>query len=472
MSISSRRGARRPTLIILVSVAATLGCALPPSEPLDTGVLLANLERRDDDPRVALTALDRLGWVPVFARPDTRPAPRGSIEWWRERSVAFHPDVRLARRDLEATMALARGASAPEPIELNLEVANLQAGTENDLMATFDLLGLLGLGRSAKAALLAKAEVRAKHAILEEVTWRAIRAVARTLGETEAATERELGLARLLEELRPLMSRARAAASRGWLSKGAMARAEALINEIEGERAMASVDLARRRATLATEAGLPPGETDVFPIARTALTRTDQTAVVPDIPSTIELLGRMPLLRRLSLEYAVADANVAAVAAENFPNLAIGPRLIIDPMSTLGGLVAESSLPWPTSVDSQVDAAIARRAQAREALEDAVLRAAHNLKARHHATRILHDQVHVNLRARRESVDAWWSAATGAFEADLMRFEDALMVAEARMRFITTQALLQLELANAHDELQEALGPSQMTVDRQERISP
>ncbi len=435
-------------------------CAVPPDPQGPPETVVDAVAARDVAPRVALSALEEAGLLPLFARP-TGPEPtRDSSAWWRERAIAWNPEVRRMRRAFTAARAAARGAGSPEAIGVTLENANMPGdGAENDVMTTFDILGIVGVGKSAAAEDLAHAEVRAAWAALEEAVWQAVRGVERTTHELEIAVAQERHLTALIDDCRATLARARGAFAKGWIAPAMMARTEALVEEIDNERSMVRVQVAERRARLAIEAGLPPDETDTATVDPPSWTPEEQPEVLPPVPTPKELLERVPQLRRLLAEYRMADAAVAAAAAESIPDLMIGPRVIFEPMSTLYGIVAETAIAWPGRVRADLDAAVEWRARAREALEDGLLAVHHEARARRHATEILHAQVNRSLPKRERETDRWFIAATGAFAADLMRLEDALMAIEARMKLTASAAALRLELAHSHSALDEAFGP-------------
>lgn len=435
-------------------------CAAPPDPSGPPEAVVDALPGRNVSPRVALAALESADLVPLFARSKGPEPSRDSTAWWRERAVVWNPEVRRMRRDYLVATAAARAAGSPDDVGLTLETKNVPGdGTEYDVMTTFDILGIVGVGRSAAATTFARAEVRAAWAALEEATWRAVREVERTTHELEIAVARELRLAALFDDCRATVARARGAAEKGWLAPSLMNRTDALMEEIANERAMAQVAVAERRARLAVAAGLPPNETDTATVDPPSWTPEEQPERLPPLPTPTEMLARIPKLRRLLAEYHVADAAVGAAAAAATPTLMAGPRLVLDPMSTLAGLVVETAVPWPGRVSADLDAAVESRLRAREALEDALLDAHHDARARRRMTEVLHTQVNASLPKREQAVDLWFIAAVGAFEADLGRLEDALMAVEARMKLIATAADLRLELAHAHSALDQAFGP-------------
>jgi outer membrane protein TolC len=354
------------------------------------------------------------------------------------------------------------GAGLPTPLVAGAETMELdEPGREWQLRAVFDLLGILGLGRSAAASALAESRVRGALADVERTLWSGRFAVDRARVRVVAAHQRVAVLAELEREATAEHRRIDILESHGWLPAGQIATARALTERLRNLLTQTRAMVAEERLELTSAAGLPTAAPQLVQVANAPLTFADPNPA-PDLqPEPRTLLTRHPRLRALVLDYAIAEARLQAAAAQAWPYVGIGPRLTVQPDSLLGGIL-EISLPWPGTVSAAVHTALAEREAARERVEDGLLQ--QQTRVVEHRQRWLAAwqaaQVHGPQTEQRSR--AAWRAARARFAVDataLMAWSDTF---ERRIESCTAAVDAAANALLAQLDYQEARGPLEL----------
>ena len=142
-----------PSPIIVSALGALLvatSCAGPPAQPLETQALAETVVGRSTASREVLVAAISLYGAPPLGltlSDDLDPTRDG---FWHAHALAFEPVVRSSRRIWRATEREQAGAGTPNRTGLSHRLEDLSdLERQNDVAATVDLLGLLGLGPKA-----------------------------------------------------------------------------------------------------------------------------------------------------------------------------------------------------------------------------------------------------------------------------------------------------------------------------------
>jgi len=379
MSSSPATRARPPAVsfLSLLPLLLPLGaCRAPHAAPLEAAQLERVVSTRDASPGELGAALALAGLQPLALQTPNDDVLRDPerAEFWHACAWAWSPATRAARRRMEAARARAGSAGQPGPIGATLEMRELDAPDANSrLMVTFDLIGLLGLGPAAAARTLADAEARAALSGLEEAMWAARFDVDAARVRLAAARAVRSSLEALSEEADAEAKRIEILERNGRLSAGGLASARLALQRLRERRGRAALEEASARERLALAAGLAPeaealevpnrGTLDAWPPQRSGDPR----------PSAAELLERVPRLRGLLLDYPIAEARLREAASRRWPHLGLGPHLFWSDPDFLVGAVVASGLPWPGSLDGEIEAARVEREAARERVEDGLL---------------------------------------------------------------------------------------------------
>ncbi|HTF89153.1 MAG TPA: hypothetical protein VK843_12140 [Planctomycetota bacterium] len=330
------------------------------------------LALRAGGPESALEA-QQLAGLDALALPRPTALELASPEspaYWRACALAWNPQVRQARRELQSAIASGRAAGQPGEIEASVETLELDdLGRDTEIALTFDLLGLLGLGPAHALRASARGEVRRARAALESAVWNAMFDVERARVRLAASRERERRLERLLIEVESQSERFEILDRRGRLSEADVQMASAASHEVEHAKSHERAESAEKQAELARISGLPFDHAGYASIDGGVLNQARRIARAPDVR---ELLERDPALRELALEYAQAELHVRHMAAEAWPTLRLGPKLTLEPSDVLLGGVLDLSLPWPGTIEKAVRIASVEREAARERVEDAL----------------------------------------------------------------------------------------------------
>ncbi|MAG55291.1 MAG: hypothetical protein CMJ83_03285 [Planctomycetes bacterium] len=330
--------------------------------------------------------------------------------FWHAHAVAFAPVVRASRRAWRAVQIDEGAAGNPDRPGLMYRMEDGgEPDRQNDVRATVDLLGLLGLGPKAAERELAAEVTGLAHGKLEEAVWSAAFAVDRARVRLAAARQFHASLEQHLISARAGLRRIRMLQERGRLGEGLVSRAQAVLASLETDLSFLARDVARAREALAHAAGVPAHATAIETLHDDLI---DREITLPlHVPKATELLVSVPTLRSRQLAYAVAEARLRAAAAEWWPRLQIGPHFKIRPDELLSGGVVSLDLPWPATVEANIDAAVERRTQAREAVVDALAAAVASVETRRDELRYaLEHRTHHARRLDVESARAWRAA--------------------------------------------------------------
>lgn len=356
-------------LILAGLCAACASVAAPRLEPAQVQDALAD---RPDDPGMQLRAADLAGLEALaLPRPqaDECTDPR-SAGYWRACALAWNPQVRAARRELERSLAAARVAGRPGPIVIGVESMDLSdIERESKLSATFDLLGLLGLGPSQVAREAAEVDVLRAHSGLELAVWNAVFDVERARVRLAASRDRQERLAEFERQIGAQYARFEILERRGRLSEAEIAMVAAAAHAVEHALAGERTREAALHAELARVSGVA-FEREAF--AAVGAEVLLETSADPEPRSARQLLEQSPALRELALEFAQAEMAVRSVAARAWPSLRAGPQLRFLPSDLLVGGMLDLALPWPGTVEKEVRVAEVEREAARERVEDAL----------------------------------------------------------------------------------------------------
>lgn len=450
-----RRARARPACLFAAACTALVAaCAAPPTAAVSDAELSQRVVERgatlaDVEHALELADIGPLA-LPRPKVPDELVADRP--DFWHACAAAWNPRVRQARQALLAARARTRSEGRAGPLELGVDAMDLGgAERETDVMLTFDLLGVFGVGPARAARDLARAEEREALGELEHALWAALFEVEHARMHVSGVLSRRLLLEALLREARIDEPRIEILARRGWVAHGLAETAHATVHGIEHELSMAQSDIADARAELAVAAGLDISHPALELVSAAAVESVRAEDFPWFDPTDVELASALPHLRRQRLVLAVAEAQLRREAAERWPNLRVGPQLTFVPGDVLPGGVLELELPWPGSVRGRIAAAVHERDAALAALEDELLSA----RARLEATRIALEQgfaqrdehtLEMDLAAARawvaaqatfriepEGLERWWMA---------LRERTESMLALARARESTALAAL------------------------------
>ena len=441
---SRRRSARPRTIPALLSPFIVFGlgaCATPAPAPIDPAATVHAVEARS----AALgAAVEALSWTGLEGLELERPRPATPASpvdrsTWRAAVLAFNPEVRMARREVLTLEARRDGAGLPGKIGVDGELLAFDEDLESEVAATFDVLGLLGLGPSRAAKALADAATRAAYGKAEAAVWSAYWSIDAAVGAVALAHDRRARLEALLLEARADWGRADSLAAEGRISAGDLARARAIVLDVERMATMAERDLAEARQEIAIECGLAADDSLLQGIDSRWLEREDELAAIAPIPAAVDLVQRHPVPRAALLEYAVAEAELRAAAAEQWPELRIGPKLVFKPGETVPGVMGGLEIPFPGTADAAIRAALSERDGARERFEDAVVR----LLAEAAGARARRDTALVERELAKRQVELTeesWRAARAKFSIEPMALEGWAMALEQRAQAVAALA--------------------------------
>jgi outer membrane protein TolC len=447
--------AERALLFLLL-----LGCAAPERAPIDPEALVQSALERGRSVEMVQQALELAQLEPLALTPPTPASPLDADEasFWHACAFAYDPGTRAARQRLLAARARSGVSGAPGPIGVDVENQDFGGhDRETEVMITFDLLGLLGTGRAKAARELAAQEVRAALAELESSVWRARFQVDRARVRVAAITL-ELGrLQALRVEVAQDEPRLTILGERGWLSPADLAMGRAAIAEVDRAIAALHVALADARAELGAAAGLPPDAPAIAAVTERTLERLPHDAA-ESAPSARELLARLPELRFAELGYAMAEARVRLAAAETWPTLGIGPKIVFTSDDTLPGGILVLDVPFPGSQGGRVDAALCERELARQTLEDQLLSAQREVARR----RSRLDELASAWRGQGVTLDdaaeSFWRASRARFRADAGSLEMWSLALEKRIEPLQNLVTSELAVISGVLDLEEACG--------------
>lgn len=376
---------KKPFWIIVSWISALLAatsCAGPQPEPLRADRLARTVEERADVSLDVLVQALELHGAPPLGLQLNGPIDPADDAYWHAHAIAFDPTVRQSRRRWLASLRDEGAAGAPGRANLTYWMQDVtEPDRQNDLRASVDLLGLLGLGPRAAEREVAARVTGLAHGRLEQSVWRAVFAVDAARVRLAAAIRRERRLNQLADEARASLNRLELLGERGRIPMALVGRVRAALAAFESQRHSLATATVRAREALAAAAGLPPHARGLGAAGESVLDAfVDLPTAVPDAAA---LFDAVPAIRARRLGYALAEARLRAASARWWPGLRVGTHLRLLPDQTITGGVLALDLPWPPAVAAQIEAAVERRTMAREVLEDTLVRATTAAAARH-----------------------------------------------------------------------------------------
>ncbi len=443
------------TFLTLITVAA---CASPMREVEDVRAAEARLLEREPRADLVKEALDLADLEALDLRPpdESELADPSCSGYWHAAAYAFSPAVREARAQALAALALEGSAGAPGDVVARL--VDHEFGGDDILVetvATFDLVGLLGLGPSAADVAFARSETLAALARLERALWEARFAVDRSRIEFEAAGTHARRLDLLSTEARADLRRALILEDHGRLSAAAADAARAAAHAVELKRTLALDSVAAARAALSRASGLPSERV-----------RTQDHAGLMDLrgfeDSRTEPASRHPVLRVARLELAVAEASLRTVAARAWPGLQVGPHLgfpegDLDP-TRLGGVLS-LRLPFPSSYRGRIEAAATLRDRALERYLEQVLDLRIRLQEARDRSSLAHERSTSHAPMLDRASAGGWGATRASFRAGRGGLTEWIDSLDRRAAMIETQVHADRDAALAVLEVAWLRGP-------------
>ncbi|MCA9002552.1 MAG: TolC family protein, partial [Planctomycetes bacterium] len=282
---------------------------------------------------------------------------------------------------------------------------------------------------------------------LEESMWAAQLEVDAALIRLAAVRAAKTRLDALIDEAMAEVPRLRILEQHGRISSGALSSFQLTMGKLLERRAQIVLDVVSAREALANATGLAADAPALdVPGAQTLDAWESRSGVgsMGHEPDACELLVRIPRLRGLLLEYAIAEARLRQAATRRWPSLAIGPHLSWSDPDLLVGALLGSEIPWPGSLEGEVLAASSEREAARERVEDGLQ--AFLVRCRSASDRRVAslDLLHQGAKPAAEESARLWQAARARFSIDPTGLE-----ALARAMEVRANALQGLELARA-----------------------
>jgi hypothetical protein len=448
----------RPFFVPLIALAPLAGCAAVQEAGLSDAGLRQELALREPGPAFAqeaeeLASLDALALARPTAEECADPRTAG---YWRACALAWNPEVRAARLDVQRALAARGTAGRPTAVEAMGESMDLSDfERESKVAVTFDLLGVLGLGPSGVEKEAARIDVRRARARLENAVWTATFDVARARARLAASRVRIAGLQEFQARVEAQAGRFEVLARRGRLSEADEAMAWAAGHEVEQALSMELAREAELRAELSRASGLAFAHEACAVVGEEALREQSSD---PGAASEQQLWKRAPALRELALEFAAAEANVRRAAARAWPSLRAGPLLTFMPSELLVGGLLDVAFPWPGTVAAGVRAAAAERdavhARAVDALQAAIARV-ESLRTIEREARTRAEE-HAELMD--EAADANWRAVDAKLRLGLATPAEWSLVMSRRVAALIALADDREAARLASLELEEACG--------------
>lgn len=438
----------------ILTVALCAACASPREATLTIEDAEERLLGRAPEPELVASALELADLDALSLTPPTAAelADPGSDGYWHGAAYAFAAPVREARARALATLAREGSAGAPGPV--GLRVMDHELGGDAALLeavATFDLIGLLGLGPSTAARELARAESLRAVANLEVALWNARFDVDRARVD-EAASYWLVGdLSLLMGEAQEDLPRVEILEEHGRLGEAAAAavRSQVAGLRVAITRALEGSNAARAR-TLAA-AGMLEG-----PIHEVAPIRVPEVDELP----MLEVRDH-PELRAARVALAVEEARLRAIAARAWPGLQAGPQLGfpeggLDPLR-LGGMLA-LTLPLPSSYAGALEAAAVERDRAVERYEERWLQLSTTLQESQRRARIAGGRLDAAKQMEQASAQAW-SAARAAFRAGRVGAAEWRHALRGRIQALELVRAAERDVARGALDAYRAVGP-------------
>jgi outer membrane protein TolC len=341
---------------LLVAALLTAACVHVDPAPIDPAANAARLERRSlDDPAVAA----------ALARRDQGASSDG-IWTLDELTVAawtLRPDVALASAEVDA----ARAAIPVDAQRPNPSADGSFERVTNDTDSRSPWVVGAGLGLTIETA--GKREIRRRRAAAaaQALEWQ----LAETMWTARAAL-REAALVRAFARRTAALDDEEADLRRsylGWIDTklefGAATTQERLtaseaLSRIESQRAIDRAALASSSAALAAEVGVA-ALPEVAAIDFDAIPRLEDAGLAA--ARELALTNRLDVRRALA-DYAVAEQDVRAAVAQQYPNIALGPGYLYDQGDRKITLTPSLPVPLFHGAGAAVERAVAARTAA------------------------------------------------------------------------------------------------------------
>lgn len=348
-----------------LALALCAACASPREATHHIQDAEAQVLARAPEPELVERALELadLGSLGLSRPTAAELADPSTAGYWHGAAYAFAPRVCEARA--QALSALGREGSAGAPGPAGLRVMDHEFGGEDVLaesVATFDLVGLLGIGPSASAAKVARAESVTALAALELALFDARFAVDHARVAGAASSWLSGALSDLSAQARLDLPRVEILEEHGRIGVAAGSGARGKLAALQVATGRANDGNTAARLALAAAAGLPLERT--MSPDRSLL---DQ-GLGPEAPLDLAL-GQHPELRVARVELSLAEARLRAVARRAWPGIEVGPHLGL-PAGDLGDLRVGGlfglRLPFPSAYQGPLEAAAVMRDRAGE----------------------------------------------------------------------------------------------------------
>ena len=446
-----------------VFAAALAACSSYEPRPLDLDRLSTDVAVRG---ATVEQVSDALGLADLRALPFERPQlEAGPVDYdrdtfWLASALAFNGELRSARRRWAEASARARSGGAPDSAELEVEQTDFDASSRETWIAlTFDVLGILDAGRAEAARNLSEAEARTALADLERAAWSARIAVDRARTGIGGALAMIEQLTDLLDSSMPSVRRAELLFERGRLSEGDLSRLREMVGEVSHQLHEQYRDLAMQRRALADASGLPPTTPSLDLLTPETLEELFAHAELPRLPSGRELLERNPALRRMRLEYGVAEAMLRDEVARTRPGLRVGPALDITSDDVLPGGVLVLDLPHPLALSGRVEAARQARERVREETEEEMRASLARIEQARMEYETARSGLEQHALPRATASNAALRAAVARFQVDPSRAEEIGMALRDRAMALLDLSEVREEVVRAWLDLEQEIGP-------------
>lgn len=311
-----------PRPISLLPLIMMAACATYRPQPLPTTDPVAGYNDRRLDSPALRSALDSLG---------VRPAAAGWRDWQlAEAAWVLRPERARLAAEVKVAEAARLTAGARAQPGVNTETEYSFSGTHGESRWGLALSSVFTVELGGKrGARLARANAGVLAAIARsdeeawQVRWRVHEAAVRL-----AILTRQVSAGRPLRELSDtLVDRMRRRFEEGAIAATDVARAEADRQAAGAEVASGEREMQESRAVLAAAIGVPVGELDRTVLAIEAVERCGE--VPRDSLQRLSLESR-PALRRVLVDYQVAESEVRVEVANSWPDLQLGPGLFFD----------------------------------------------------------------------------------------------------------------------------------------------
>jgi outer membrane protein TolC len=344
--------------LILTSALLTVGaCRHVPPAPIDPGANARQLESRSlRDPSVS-DALSRYGL--------SAPANQAwSLDQLTVAAWALRPDIAVARSEIEAARANIRvQGKRPNPtISLGPERVISGAGgvspwvLANAINFPIETAGKRGIRRQRAVA---SEQVAEWH--LGEVLWMARAEVRNALfardfaEQTVTLDDREASLRTdYLDWIDTRIKFGGAATQDRFVASQSLA-------EVESRRGLDNAALAAASANLATAVGIRPDAFSTASPRYPALDRIPEIGPADLAAARDAALANRVDIRRALAEYEVAEQDLRAAVAKQYPDVNLGPGYLFDQGDHKITLTVDFPIPLFDNGSAAIDAAIAAR---------------------------------------------------------------------------------------------------------------